>query len=269
MDFIVEDVVAAMFHLGDNLTFLQKRRDKKFFSCQLNDEQIKRVRKSLVMNEAFESKLDIFSLVSKHYLVQASGSSACACCSSSYSAYACYKSRPHRPTGPLHTVASRPCPAAPARPVVALTVHVVHIAQLFLCMHLLVPMGYIVLACRPRPQRPVHPTRNSRMHPCDHCSFSLVLVIPFLVQCIHSLIIRKRRKITSTHSSTLTIARPNCQSHALARSPCPGSPAHALDRRPRLVHARVATVYAVLVHFTFSTDASSRSPAASFVTKKK
>ena len=146
MDFIVEDVVAAMFHLGDNLTFLQKRRDKKFFSCQLNDEQIKRVRKSLVMNEAFESKLDIFSLVSKHYLVQASGSSACACCSSSYSAYACYKSRPHRPTGPLHTVASRPCPAAPARPVVALTVHVVHIAQLFLCMHLLVHMGYILLA---------------------------------------------------------------------------------------------------------------------------
>ena len=68
------------------------------------------------------------------------------CCSSSYSAYACYKPRPHRPAGPLHTAASRPCPAAPARPVVALTVHVVHIAQLFLCMHLLVHMGYILLA---------------------------------------------------------------------------------------------------------------------------
>ena len=82
---------------------------------------------------------------SAHLLVHASASSAWACCSSSYSAYACYKPRPHRPAGPLHTDASRPCPDAPARLVVALSVHVVHIAQLFLCMHLLVHMGFIVL----------------------------------------------------------------------------------------------------------------------------
>ena len=54
--------------------------------------------------------------------------------------------------------------------------------------------------------------------PVRHCSYSLVLVIPFLVQCIHSLIKIKSRKINHIHSLTARtrqrLIRPR---HLLAR----------------------------------------------------